>query len=262
MGFEQEFPRSGKVADLTKVNIVASELLQQHLNPREATYIEKGGELYDWSFIGFTDIQESISHTWEPYGSIQGRMSQKVTAVKESAGKLINAFTSMNTMSKSSAGFVSAALASGTTDAAKYKVDTPLVYTGSQRRQISFTFTLMEWTDAFNDVLSPIHEFRRYSCASIADSSIDMVKFPAIFSVQTSPQSFVDIKDCALTDVQVTWNSPHTFGNPMRAELTVTFLDLRPLYRSSWGESNGAISSSVEGIAVNAPQRIAHGQGL
>ncbi len=245
MGFKQTFPRSGQATDLTHIQIVASEIEQQNLNPREPGHIQKGNQLYDWDFIGFTDLQESINHTWEPYGSIQGRLSEVIKQTK-------SAFTSVGDALKSARGVsngVSGVLQSGGTNAAKYKVDTPLVYTGSGRRQIAFTFILQEWSDVYNDVLEPIHQFRKLSCAGIEGKTVDLIDFPAVFAVKSYPQSFIDIKDCALTDVQITWNAPYKGGNPTRAELTVTFLDLRPLYKSSWGDSAGAITTSVEGIA-------------
>ena len=254
MGFEQKFPRSGDAVDLTRVIIVAEELGQQNLNPREPNHIQKDGRLYDWSFIGFTDIQESISHTWEPYGAIQGRLSEVFSQTEGMGTQVFDALVSAKEgVSKAS---LTAALNVGSTAGAKYKVDTPLVYTGSERRKISFTFTLMEWEDVYMDVLEPIHQFRKLSCAGLEGKAVDIIDFPAIFSVKTSPQSFVDIKDCALTDVQVTWNSPYKGGNPTRAELTVTFLDLRPLYKSSWGDSTGAITTSVEGAKNRRLDRV------
>ena len=241
--FVQRFPRSFGSNDLTYVVIEGWKLNQQNLRPRTATFIDKGPLLHTWNFIGFQDIQESVSHTWEPYGSIQGRMNQLIAETKEGFTKVTDV---INTGTLEG---MAAALSSGTTDAAKYKIDSPIVYTASNRRQISFTFTLMEWEDAYADVLEPIHELRRLSCASIADESIDKIEWPAIFSIKTNPQSFVDIKDAALTDVQITWNSHHKAGNPTRAELTLTFLDLRPLYKSSWGEAGGGL------VTVEAPQR-------
>jgi len=239
--FTQEFPRSGTAGDLCKIFITAETLETQNLNPRESNHIQKGGHLFDWTFIGFTDIQESINHTWEPYGSIQGRLSEVIAQTEGTVAGLFDAGKALGGAKGGAKGYLEA----GSTASAKYKVDTPLVYTGSGRRQISFTFTLMEWLDPYKDVLEPIHEFRKLSCAGIAGKSVDMIDFPAIFSIRSIPQTFVYIEDCALTDVQVTWQAPYKGGTPTRAELTVTFLDLRPLYKSSWGDGAGNITTTV-----------------
>ena len=240
INYRQEFPNSGRAVELSHVRIVANSLETQNLNPRDPNHIKKGGIISSWDFIGFTDIQEGISHTWEPYGSIQGRLSELVATLKTDTVK------TYDVVSAAKAGNLGGILNNGSTNGAKYKVDTPLVYTGSQRRQISFTFVLQMYKDAYTDVLEPIHEFRKLSCAGIEGKSVDVIDFPAIFSIATAPQPFVDIADAALTDVQVTWGAGAQYGsagNPRRAELTVTFLDLRPLYKSSWSEGGGGVVS-------------------
>jgi len=247
INFRQEFPNSGRALELCHVVITASSLETQNLNPRDPNHIRKGGLISTWDFIGFTDIQEGISHTWEPYGSIQGRLSELVATGKADFGKTFDSLKSAYKAGKT--GQVASILNHGDTSSAKYKVDTPLVYTGSQRRQISFTFVLQTYKDEYADVLEPIHEFRKLSCAGIEGKTIDVIDWPAIFSVRTEPQGFVNISDAALTDVQVTWGAGAHYGgmgNPRRAELTVTFLDLRPLYKSSWSQGGGGVVSVGE----------------
>jgi len=243
INFRQEFPNSGRAKELSHVRIIANSLETQNLNPRDPNHIQKGGIISSWDFIGFTDIQEGISHTWEPYGSIQGRLSELVATMKTDTVKTVDL------TSASKAGSLGEVLSKGSTEGGKYKVDTPLVYTGSQRRQISFTFVLQMYKDEYSDVLEPIHEFRKLSCAGIEGKSVDVIDWPAIFSVSTSPQPFVDIADAALTDVQVTWGAGAQYGamgTPRRAELTVTFIDLRPLYKSSWSQNGGGVVSVGE----------------
>jgi hypothetical protein len=182
-----------------------------------------------------------------------GRANELIATAKSDVKQMTSALEG----AMKSGGSMGAALSNMTTEAARYKVDTPLVYTGSQRRQMSFTFTLQEYKDAYSDVLRPIHEFRKLSCAGIEGQSIDKIDFPAIFMIQTTPLGFISIKDAALVDVQVTWNSPHTGGVPKRAELTLTFLDLRPLYKSSWGDATGSIIT----VEVQKPPKVGpHGR--
>jgi len=242
INFQQEFPRSGSAKDITRISIVAYQIQQQNLNPRDPNHIQKGGLLSRWSFIGFEDLQEAITHNWEPYDTMLGRASEKISTAKSDATEVVSMAGSISGIKGGQPGILSA----GNTEAAKYKVDTPLVYTGSQRRQITFSFVLQEYRDAYVDVLEPIHEFRRLSCAGIEGQSVDKIDFPAIFSINSIPRPFIHINDAALTDVQVTWNSPHMAGVPKKAELTLTFTDIRPLYKSSWGDSDGKITATVD----------------
>jgi hypothetical protein len=238
MNYKQEFPRSGDATDLTRIDIYAYQMKQQNLNPRDPNYIQKGGMLSSWSFIGFEDLQEAITHNWEPYDTMAGRANELIATAKSDVKQMTSALEG----AMKSGGSMGPALSNMTTEAARYKVDTPLVYTGSQRRQVSFTFTLQEYKNGpGKDVLEPIHEFRKLSCAGIEGQSIDKIDFPAIFQITSNPVGFISIKDAALVDVQITWNSPYTYGVSKRAELTLTFLDLRPLYKSSWGDINGGI---------------------
>jgi len=245
INFQQEFPRTGAAKDITRINIAAYQIQQQNLNPRDPNNIQKGGLLSRWSFIGFEDLQEAITHNWEPYDTMLGRASEKIATAKKDAVQLTNAIGSLAGVGGGQAGILS----SGNTESAQYKVDTPLVYTGSQRRQITLTFTLQEYRGAYVDVLEPIHEFRRLSCAGIEGMSVDKIDFPAVFTVNSLPMPFIHINDAALTDVQITWNTPHIMGVPKRAELTLTFTDIRPLYKSSWGDSNGKVTATVDVMA-------------
>ena len=237
MDFRQEFPRSGTAQDLTRIDIKAYQIKQQNLNPRDPDHIQKGGLLSTWSFIGFEDLQEAITHNWEAYDTMAGRANELIATSKSNFKQ---ATTTLQGVAKSG-GAMEGALSNMTTESTRYKVDTPLVYTGSQRRQMTFTFVLQEWKNASKEVLEPIHEFRKLSCAGIDGQSVDKIDFPAVFQISSYPVGFVNILDAALVDVQITWNSPYTNGISKRAELTLTFLDLRPLYKSSWGDPNGNI---------------------
>jgi len=256
INFKQEFPRSGNATDLTVIDINAYQMKQQNLNPRDPNYIQKGGIISTWSFIGFEDIQEAITHNWESYDTMAGRANELLATAKSDVKQLT---TTLQGAMKGGTS-MSRALSNMTTEAARYKVDTPLVYTGSQRRQMTFTFTLQEYKNIERDILEPIHEFRKLSCAGIEGFSVDKIDFPAIFQIISIPVGFVNIKDSALVDVQVTWNSPYSRGISKRAELTLTFLDLRPLYKSSWGDINGnLITTEIQGPPKIGPKGVVRG---
>lgn len=254
MGFFQTFPGGGEGANpnTLRVNITAFKTEKQNLNPKEANHIVVGAPVYDWSMIAPTDIQENISHTWEEYHSVQGRVAEVVRDVTVSGQKLLNAAQG------------GLGRAGGTTAGGLVKVDSPMVYTGSERREYSFTFPMMQHRDIANDVANPINEFRKYSCASIDDIGADTIEFPCTFEIQTWPVPFIFIKYSILSNVQVTYNAPFKQGYPQRAELTLTFKDIRPLYQSSWDETTDAkINARVKNQALaQIARQVAGGRGL
>ena len=231
-GFRQEFPGGFDSNDTLRVIIRANEILKQNLEPKDKNNLQKGEELAMWDLIAPTDIQENISHSWEEYHAFQGRAAQLRADIMTSVGKLVQGVDGIPRKA-------------GNTDPAKIKVDSPMVYSGSERLEYSFTFLLMQYRRIKDDVMNPIHEFRKFSCASINGKSIDTIEFPAIFSITTSPAPFISMDNAALTNVQVLYNAPFKGGLPSRAELTLTFKDIRPLYTDSFDNVGGIVSTGT-----------------
>lgn len=237
----QQFPGgSDNLAGTLRIKIEAKKLLKQNLQPRDISHIQKGALLADWDMVAPTDIQENIQHVWEEYDSIQGTIAEALVSGHTAGMQLMELGANISTVA--SGGTSAIDLKNSNVVVPKYKIDSPLVYKGSTRREYTFTFPMMEWMDIYGDVIDPISDFRRYSCAAIGSNSTDTIEWPAVFSVVSSPYPFILIPDAALTNVQVTYKSPYKFGMPQSADLTLTFKDLRPLYRSSWGSSDGKIS--------------------
>jgi len=230
--FKQEFPGGFDSNDTLHIIIRANEILKQNLEPKDINNLEKGGELAVWDMIAPTDIQENVSHSWEEYSAFQGRAAQLRADIMTSAGKLIQGADGITRKS-------------GNTEPARIKVDSPMVYSGSERLEYSFTFLLMQYRHIKKDVMNPIHEFRKLSCASIEGQTIDTIQFPAVFSITTSPSTFIKVDNAALTNVQVLYNAPFKGGLPSRAELTLTFKDIRPLYTRSFGGVGGIVSTGT-----------------
>lgn len=234
VSFFQEFPGNMSSQDTLRLYISAKTVLKQDLQPKNNSgHIEVGSELYSWNLVAPTDIQENIQHTWEEYGSFQGRASQ----LKSDAFSSLAAASQITTAADGRAG--------GNTNPARAKVDSPIVYTGSKRLEYSITIPFMRYLGgSYKDVFEPIHNFRKLSCAGISNQ-IDTVDFPAIFEIYTSPADFVYIKYAALLDVQTKYEAPFVGGYPQRAECTLTFMDIQPLYRESWRDGNGLITTSI-----------------
>jgi hypothetical protein len=234
MGFIQKFPGGMFGEDTLRLNIYAYKIKQQNLMPKDINHIDRGGILYTWSLVAPTNIQENIQHTWEEYHSFQGRAAQ----LRSDA---IAAIT------RGSQVVTGPSRYGGNTDAAKAKVDSPIVYTGSERLEYNFLVPFMRYEGgAYKDVFEPIFMFKKYSCASIG-GAIDTIDFPAIFQINTTPADYIYIEYAALTNVQVTYEAPYIGGYPQKAECTLTFRDIRPLYRESWrtGAVGGIVTTGV-----------------
>jgi len=233
MAFTQIFPGNSQGGDTLRLMIDAYGILKQDLQPKNNPgHVVVGGLLYSWNLVAPTDIQENIQHDWEEYGSWQGRMA----SLKLDAQKALAA------MSAAAGGGLTKA--SSTTSLALGKVDSPMVYNGSRRLEYSITVPFMRWKGgAFKDVFEPIHQFRKLSCASMGNG--DVIGFPAIFSISTFPADFIDIKYAALKDVQTVYQSPFIGGYPQRAECTLTFMDIQPLYQESWKNGQNILTTST-----------------
>lgn len=256
MGHVQQFPGgSANLAGTLRMKIQAWKLLKQSLQPRDISSIMKDGLLAEWDMVAPTDIDENIKHEWEEYDSIQGRIAEALAGMHTGGMKAYT--TTTEVVESTTGGKTGDIMKDSSVVMAKYKVDSPLVYKGSTRREYTFTFPLMEWTDIGGDVIDPIADFRRYSCAAIGGSTTDAIEWPAIFSVVSTPYPFILIPDAALTDVQVRYSAPYKNGRPQKAELTLTFKDMRPLYRSSWGTDDGKVTVG----AANAQLKGSSGAG-
>ncbi|MFW6002449.1 MAG: hypothetical protein ACOCQD_03835 [archaeon] len=86
-----------------------------------------------------------------------------------------------------------------------YRVDSPLVYKNSQRREYTLTFPIGSYDTKTNEmqIYNTIKELERLSCPEMRGEMI-RIKFPSIFTVRTSPVSIINIRKAALVAVQPT----------------------------------------------------------
>lgn len=230
--FRQDFPGDTMSKDTLRLLIIARDMQKQNLSPKDINHVETGATLATWNLVAPTDFQEQLGHDWEEYHSFQGRASQLVS----------DAYSGVARAMQIKGGF---AKSDGNTNPAKAKVDSPLVYTGSQRFEYSFTIPFMRYRGgSFKDVFEPIHHFRKLSCASLG-LSIDTINFPAIFEIGSRPNEFIALPYAALVNVQSTYQAPYVDGYPQRAECTLTFRDIRPLYREWFADGKGKVTVGV-----------------
>lgn len=204
----------------------------------------------EFLFLAPLTLNENIVHHWEAYESVASRLAQKVrSAVKLGAeglalanvfGNKANLVDNFKNVFSKKGENTGRAIEEAVFDAynavpgsriPNVKVDTPLYYTNSDRRQMVFEFVLFHEKMGSNpeDVLiKPIQEMMKYSSPElISDISIE---FPFMWSIKTVPVEFINYPTCVLTAIQPTWNSPYINHVPSSVNLQLTFTDLSPLY--------------------------------
>jgi len=237
------FPHAGFGSNALWIKMQAVELQSQNTANRGGS-IQTGMYGPIFKFIAPENINETVSHSWEAYESMQSRLAEKIKGVarisedakglKSLAGKL-----KIDDLSKNNVGGLSETNMLGAmaklnlgTNIPKVKVDTPLVYTASERRQWNLTFQLASYRDPLDEVVDPIRELMKYSSPSLGSSQVH-IKFPWIFKITTEPEGLLVVNHSALTSVQPTWKAPYIDGYPTSVELTLTFMDLSPLFKET-----------------------------
>jgi len=241
----KSFPHSG-FKDAMWVHMTPKHIMSQ-------TTANRGGTIrYDsvgptFKFLAPENIAETITHSWEAYDSMQSRLMEKVKAgVKLSED--VRALKALGKGAGSTGKKVLKDLASGkdvgntamntlsglplATRIPNAKVDTPLVYTTSGRREWNLTFFLASSSDPKKEIVEPIKELMKYSSPGLKKGSI-FIDFPWVFQISTQPGELILAKAAALESVQPTWKTPYINGLPTNVELTLTFKDLSPLFRQT-----------------------------
>lgn len=249
-------PRLFSNLKLTTVKFLSKSLEKQSAYARGSNSITTGDTRDSWIFAFPVEFNEQIAHTWETYQSIGSRLAEKVGEVQAAiadlqgvAGGATNTFKSMDgNKPVSSDSIIStanqAALAMSTSDVPAFRVDTSLVYRDSSRREYSIAFQVMDDEgDPYNTVFKPVRELEKYSCPEMKGDSLVGINFPYIFEVTSMGSDIINIKNAAIISVNPTWMYPFINDYPTRCELTISFKDIEPLYRSSF-DAGGIIRTS------------------
>ena len=211
--------------------------------------IAGGADGAEFVFLGPNEIPENIGHTWDEYDSIQSRVANKVRdaaklgAELKSLGGGLSKFnvgdigkvfeSSMDNFGSAAETLVKGAYNAVASHAIpKIKVDTPLYYGGSERRQLVLDFNLVTESDSpKNDVIDVVQDLMRYSSAS-SKGDVD-IEFPYYFEVWSEPGRAINYTTAALMAVQANWTGPWLGGYPTACKLSLTFKDISPLYRQT-----------------------------
>lgn len=243
------------------ITLTAKEFTSQSAYARGENTIRTGETLAIFTLLAPNQIAENVAHEWGEYESIPSRIAQKVgdikTAINEGKG-LVNAAGSTVQGVREQAGAEKVAArnlvnkvagAATQVDIPKFKVDSPLTYQNSQRREYSLTFNfafVYGDSSAEDVVFKPIRKLEELSCAELDDGLIN-IKFPAVFRINSVPGDLIKINYAVLTAVQPTWNGPFKNGYPISCELQLTFQDIEPLYRRSFSQGGIVRVQTEEG---------------
>ena len=202
------------------------------------------GDLGDtWKFLAPQQIMESINNSWEPWESISSRLAGKGKEFKDMTNEAASIWKALKSQKK---GLDIGNAFKGLSSVSKsnIKVDTPLVYENSERREytLQFNLTAKDQSDSM-DMMSSVVSLKSHSLPRRTDDSYGLgIELPYIFRVTSesldmpfpSGMSMIFLEVAALTSVQPTYMAPYdNYGNPMRIELTCTFKELPPLYKDS-----------------------------
>jgi len=241
--------------DLIWINFIAYDLEQQKAYARGKNPVFKGnGRLGSWKLLAPREISENVSHDWGTYESLASRVAQKVGDIKTLVieGKtVINALgTGWNESKKQIADdhFSATQIALSTASAAtggvvpKFKMDAATAYQNSKNLQYSMQFqlALMPGDKGSKQTLfDPIRELQILTCAEAVDDLIN-INFPAVFKIFSEPSEIISIEHAVITSIQPTWMAPYVEDYPSVCHLDITFMDIEPLYRKSFGDDRRA----------------------
>lgn len=234
------------------------EITSQTAYARGKEAIKTKQEDDTFEFLAPIQIDEVVDHDWSEYESIATRLAQKAKDI----GKMTASVKGLAKMATGAIGGVAkggeitgkaAEVLRGAigglqqTPIYRGKIDSPLVYANTTRKNYIFSFTFADQggSTGCKEIYEPIVKLKKYSCAKMK-GTLDRFLPPHIFSVKTKPVNFIEIENAALTKVQPTYHGPYRDGYPTRIELQLEFQDIAPLYESSWAET-GILSTSSGG---------------
>jgi len=226
-----------------KLIIQGMELTYLSGHPRSGESI-RANPTERFEIMAPNDIIETVTHTWSEYESIATRVSQLFATGRSATGQTSHAAKSIRsaklpnlTPSGITNSLVGLGLDAGAGDLSSilnHRVDSPLVYKNSERRQYTLTFQLAEYDNSVTCeyIYECIKRLQQLSCP-VMRGGANLLDFPNIFSLHTSPSNIISLKHAVLEAVQPTWKSPFKNGYSMEVDLQLTFKEFDPLYRDN-----------------------------
>jgi hypothetical protein len=233
------------------IHINARRILDQYSKGVGTVRVQEGKPEVQFAFLSPLALTEGTIHNWAEYDSIASRIAQKArTAAKLGAewNGLMKTFRSttpedsaknvLANKQTTNGALISTWVRSAYEQIAphsipKLKVDTPLYYESSDRRNLTFEVILIAEDHPKSDLIDPVKDLMKWAAPNLRGRGGITIDFPYMFEVYTQPKKFIKYTTLALTAVQPTWNAPYIGGYPSSCNLQLTFKDLSPLYRSA-----------------------------
>ena len=244
----------GRESGLVWIHINGRRIISQQSKGVGTVTVPVGKPDVQFAFLAPLVITETNAHNWGEYDSLASRLAQKVrTAAKVGAEWTALVITFKTATIEDTA---KNRIASGKNQGQlisnwmhdlysrvssysipKLKVDTPLYYESSDRRSLNFEVMLVAEKNPKADIIDPVHDLMKFAAPNLKGGGIS-IDFPYMFSVETSPASWIKYTTLALTAVQPSWNHPYIGGYPSSCNLQLTFKDMSPLYRGAIEEGS------------------------
>lgn len=215
MGYHQN--RQSPMNQKKLLNLVLDVFVidAQQISTKGQSKLQKTGHLIgEYSFYAPNEIAENITHSWEEHDSVVGRVAQIATDFQSGVAE------------------VGKAAGGKTASSGDFKIDSPLVWKNSPRREYSFPITLLDQNNPAS-IVNVVKDLKMMSSAK-TDAGFGRIEYPYIFRVRFSPSGLIAIESAALTGVQSTYHYPYMDGMPTKIDLQLTFMDLEPLFEHSF----------------------------
>lgn len=232
---------------------------------KTALALELNASRYRFKFLLAGDIPETLTHQWEPYESAaskvaglavgmgssvtqigsalqgvvgkNGTVGDLVTKTGKGVQYLVTGNDSMGEKAKATLQTlktIATGIATGGV-VANYRIDTPLQYKGSNRREFELQFVLIKTSNTEGDVSIPVKMLQSLSSPAYPEDgnmvNADII-LPYLFKIKTEPGNLIFSDLAVLKQVQPTWKGPYIDGEPTRCELRLSFQEYRPLEQS------------------------------
>lgn len=231
------FPHSGYTGSLW-LELQPRKLNQINTGGRGGTFSTSDeGPLY--RFLAPTEgINETHNHDWQVYDSMHAKLLKMFSNLAVGWKKAKQTGTqnwqnitryidegNLPTASRALNDFL------GTTayDKEPRKIDSPLAYENSARRQFIFTFPLLS-EGLKTNLVKVVKEIQGFAAPTTNNNSTIEIGWPHVWSIQSEPKGIIDVDLAACTSVQVDWMHPFLGGVPQRCNLTLSFTDISPLF--------------------------------
>jgi hypothetical protein len=196
-----------------------------------------------WKFLAPDEIVEVHNHEWDNYESFHSKILEKIRSfgvgwdtTVEAAGQLYQEGqriakkvwdkpTTDGLLSDIKEGLIRGS----STTVPETKIDTPLVYMSSGRRRYDFNFILADPEGA--KLVHSIKLLQKYAAPDTVDEY--RIDFPWIFEITSEPSELLKVSFAAMVSIQPTYQQPYVNGNPVKAELQLSFEDMSPLFKKT-----------------------------